>query len=919
MRREGDGTEACSAAPAERAGEVTGKLLAPRGRAQIRAGSGGKDRFGDAKRILLGADAQGNHLLAGLTAFLARARKAMPVALAALFGAALFFIHKDLKAVHYHEVAKAMGDIPSSALARAAAFAFLSYAALTGYDALGCRFARIRIPYPKIALTSFLSYVFSNSVGFGAVTGGLIRYRVYSLYGAGALETAAIAAFCAATFWIGLMALGGTLLIAEPLPWRLPVLGLGLRPVGMAMLALFLAYLVLCFALRGRRLRILGWEGTLPGPRLAAGQVLVSVADWAAVAAAFHALLPPALGIGLPQAMAIYIAAQIVSLLSHVPGGIGVFEAAVLLLIPHEGMRGPLFGSLLAFRAVYYLGPLALGGAAFAAFEAWQGRAWLGRRLAWAREFAAPMAPGVSAVMVFFAGVVLLLSGSTRGLRHRLDWLDRLFPLAVIETSHFLASLCGIALLLLARGLQLRLDSAYHMALWALGAGAAFSLAKGIDFEEATALAAIALILVPGRPYFNRRASFREQNLPPGWIAGIAVALMAGLWLGFFSFKHVEYQHELWWTFALHGNASRFLRAEVGVACFLVFYGIWIATRPARPSASLSAPGPEALDRAQGIARAHTATYGHLALLGDKTLLFSANAKAFIMFASAGRSCIAMGDPVGPEEEMPELIWAFKALCDRYASQMAFYQVTQAHLPVYIDAGLSFLKLGEEAVVPLEGFSLEGKSFKGLRANYNRGIKEGTEFAVLEPDEVAEALPRLRAISDAWLAEKGAREKGFSLGYFDEAYLRRCAVAVARSEGRIAAFANLWRCDGRQELSVDLMRYAGDAPKGIMDFLFASILGYGRDRGYGRFNMGMAPLSGLENRELAPLWAKAASFLYEHGERFYNFQGLRQYKEKFGPVWEPRYLAAPGGIALPRVLANLTALISGGLKGAIGK
>jgi phosphatidylglycerol lysyltransferase len=856
---------------------------------------------------------------ARLDRFRALVRRWLPLALAVLFAAALYFIHRDLREVHYKDVTRAVAAIPAAALLRALLFTALSYAALTGYDALGCRFAGVRIAYPKIALTSFLSYAFSNTVGFGAVSGGLVRYRIYSLFGVGAMESAAIGAFSAITFWAGLFSLGGVVMILEPMPWHGHVAGLGLRPLGFAFEAVFLAYLGFALGLRGRPLRIGGWERALPGPGLVGAQGLVSAADWMAAAAAFHALLPPALHVGLPRATAIFMAAQILSLLSNVPGGVGVFEALILLFIPHEGMRGALFGSLLAFRAVYYLAPLALGAGAFAGLEAWNGRAWLGKRLAWARDFAAPLAPGVSSIMVFLAGVVLLLSGSTRGLPHRLLWLDRVFPLAVMETSHFLASLCGIALLLLARGLQLRLDSAYHLAKWALGAGALLSMAKGMDFEEACVLLAIGLILIPGRPYFNRRASIREQNLPPIWIASIALALVAALWLGFFSYKHVEYDHELWWKFALEGNASRFLRAEAGVAGFLVLYGVWMATRAARPAAAVSAPGPAALDKAQSIARAHGSAYGHLALVGDKSLLFSANAKAFIMFSAAGRSFVAMGDPVGPEEEVPELIWAFKALCDRFASRMVFYQATQAHLPAYIDAGLSFLKLGEEAVLPLAGFSLEGNAFKGLRANYNRGVREGVGFAVLPPEEVSAVLPRLREISDSWLGEKGTREKGFSLGYFDEAYLRRCAVAVARVGGRIEAFANLWRCDSRQEVSLDLMRYGQGAPKGIMDFLFASVLAYGRDEGYARFNLGMAPLSGLENRELAPFWAKAASFLYEHGERFYNFRGLRQYKEKFAPVWEPRYLAAPGGIALPRVLANVTSLISGGLRGAVGK
>src|SRR6185369_6231191 len=156
---------------------------------------------------------------------------------------------RDLHSVRYHDVVAALRAIPVSSVVRAALFTALSYAALTGYDALGCRFAGVSIPYPKIALSSFLAYVFSNNIGFGAVTGGLIRYRIYSLFGVSAVETAAIAGFAAVTFWTGLFAIGGMVLILEPLPWQIPVLGLGLRPLGFAMEAVFLAYVGLAIGL----------------------------------------------------------------------------------------------------------------------------------------------------------------------------------------------------------------------------------------------------------------------------------------------------------------------------------------------------------------------------------------------------------------------------------------------------------------------------------------------------------------------------------------------------------------------------------------------------------------------------------------------------------------------------------------------
>ncbi|MEO7423807.1 MAG: phosphatidylglycerol lysyltransferase domain-containing protein, partial [Fibrobacteria bacterium] len=288
-------------------------------------------------------------------------------------------------------------------------------------------------------------------------------------------------------------------------------------------------------------------------------------------------------------------------------------------------------------------------------------------------------------------------------------------------------------------------------------------------------------------------------------------------------------------------------------------------------------------------------------------------------YRGEGRSLISMGDPVGPEADIRDLVWEYKSLADRCFAAPVFYQVSGDHLPLYIDIGLSFQKLGEDALIPLENFSLENKEFKGMRGAIRKLEKEGVEFRMLARGEAMAAMAEIQAVSESWLNAKNAKEKGFSLGFFDPEYLLRCPIAVARLDGRIVAFSNLWVNSVKDEFSCDLMRYSAGAPKGSMDFLFAGILAYGKAEGYRKFNLGMAPLSGIDNRPLAPLWSKAGDFLFRHGEHFYNFQGLRQYKEKFHPVWEPRYLASPGGLALPRVLANLATLISGGLKGIISK
>ena len=248
-----------------------------------------------------------------------------------------------------------------------------------------------------------------------------------------------------------------------------------------------------------------------------------------------------------------------------------------------------------------------------------------------------------------------------------------------------------------------------------------------------------------------------------------------------------------------------------------------------------------------------------------------------------------------------------------------FYEVGTENLPLYIDLGLTLLKLGEAAVVPLANLQPRGRQSQ-RSAPHDQGSNAARRDVLRRSSIRARPLfPELKRVSDEWLAEKHTREKGFSLGRFDEAYLRRFPMGVVRREGTVVAFANLLCSGDGSEVSVDLMRYTPAAPASVMEYLFIELLQWGRDQGFRRFNLGMAPLSGLQNRALAPIWNRAGALLYRHGEHFYNFRGLRQYKDKFDPEWEPRYLASPGGLALPRILGSTAALISGGLKGVIAR
>ncbi|CDI01429.1 conserved membrane hypothetical protein [Candidatus Competibacter denitrificans Run_A_D11] len=847
------------------------------------------------------------------------ARVAGPAIGLGLFAMALWALHQALADYRYQDVTAYLGRLPLLNLATALAATALSYLVTTGYDWLALRYIRRPLPWRQFGFAALLSYAFSNSVGLSVLTSSSLRYRLYSSWGLTTVEIAKIVMFTTLTLWLGILTIGGAILALNPLDLAtIPYLVLDSRWLGTLLLTPPVLY-VLLGVLRRRPIPLDPWALPMVRPRLALPQIMVGALDWVMASVVLYALLPPGVDAGFGRILGIFLVAQLVGLLSHVPGGLGVFESLILLLLRDQVPSADLFGALLAYRSIYYLLPLGLAAITLGAYELRHQR----ERVLWLPRMVGPwvpvLLPHVVAFLALISGAVLLVSAATPAVQARLDWLEDLLPLSVLEVSHFASSLIGMSLLLLARGLQRRLDAAWLLAVILLATGIVASLLKGGDYEEAVILAFLLAGLLPSRRQFYRRASLFGERFTAGWLATIALVLISSIWLGVFSYKHLEYSHSLWWAFSFsgEGEAPRFLRAMVGALGVALFFGVAKLLRPAVFEPTL--PTPDELAQARTMVAAFPHSYAHLALLGDKALLFAPGHDAFLMYGVAGRTWVAMGDPVAfREEDRRELAWEFRTLCERHDGWPVFYQVRPDNLGLYVELGLTLLKFGEEARVRLADFSLDGKARKTMRNNVNRLEREGYRFEVIEPAAVPALLPQLRQLSDAWLSAKNSREKGFSLGFFNEDYVCSGAVAVVWHAAQAVAFANLWQAGGC-ELSVDLMRYPPDSPNGLMDYLFIQTMLWGRAQGYEWFNLGMAPLAGLQNRSFAPLWNRFGALVFGGGETFYNFRGLHQYKDKFSPEWEARYLAAPGGLILPRVLSDLTALIAGGFRGVIGK
>ena len=500
-------------------------------------------------------------------------RERLRAALPALIGLGLFLValavlRRELNAVSWRTIAADVRATSARSLSLAILLTGLNYAVLTAYDFIGFASIGKKLSRWRIALTSLLAYAVANNVGFAMLSGASVRYRFYSRWGVKPDELSRLVISISITFWLGLLALGGLSLAVDPLPGVRDIAGKWFTgPAGWILVAISLGYVAATFARRAP-LRIGRFEIPMPTPALAILQLVVSSIDWILAAGVLYVLLPPSSATFL-IVLGAFFAAQLLGLASHVPGGVGVFETLIILLLEPFTPSGNILPALVVYRAVYYLLRLSRSSPS-SRTKCYERRHQTNAQTAFLGQLSEQLSPRLLAAFTFLGGLVLLFSGATPAAEGRLNELGRIVPLGVIETSHFIGSLVGAALLLLSQGLARRLDVAYFLTVFAVAVGIAVSLLRAAGFEEAALLTLLLLVLVRARPAFGRKAALLETRFSGAWTAAVAAAIASSLWLGFAFNTSVSDCV----AFALHGEASRFLRGSVGAAS-LVLLSRW--------------------------------------------------------------------------------------------------------------------------------------------------------------------------------------------------------------------------------------------------------------------------------------------------------------------------------------------------------
>lgn len=459
----------------------------------------------------------------------------------------------DIYALH-----DAMLSVPAQSLLGAFVATVVGFVILLGYEWSASRYAGVKLPAPTLVLGGFSAFAIGNAIGLSMLSGGSVRYRLYARHGLGAGEVARMTVFASLSLGCALPPLAALATLSD-LRAASSALGLAQGLLAGIASAVLVASALLVIGLYRRRLaeqpqanNLLVQLGRrtlrLPDARLTALQLLITALDVAAAATVLYLLLPEAPPFG--AFVLVYLLALAAGVLSHVPGGVGVFEAILLAAFANQLGAAPLAAALLLYRLIYVVVPLLLACVLLLANEA--------RRLLFAQQAmkaASGLAAPILSILVFLSGVVLLFSGATPEIDTRLEHMGFLVPHRLIDASHFGASLIGVLCLLLAQGLRRRLSAAWMLTIVLLLVGALLSLLKGFDWEEASLLTFTATLLAVFRRSFYRPSRLMELPFSPVFLVASACVVGASVWLLLFAYQDVPYSHQLWWQFTLDADA----------------------------------------------------------------------------------------------------------------------------------------------------------------------------------------------------------------------------------------------------------------------------------------------------------------------------------------------------------------------------
>ena len=608
---------------------------------------------------------------------------------------AVYVVQKEFRHLKIADISKALDAIPRMALVISFVWTVLSYGVLTFYDRLGTIYAGNKVRYARVAFASFCAYALSHNLGFAAVSGAAVRYRLYAHWGLTPLQIGKVVAFCSLTFALGAFVLGGVILFTEP--QAVPFFGNTLPIVALYGVGLLLWLVVIAYVLLSKFLgtiRVFGHLIELPNWKMAVIQVMLATVDVAVTAAIMHALLPPAAGLNYLRFLGVYLASYTAGLAANVPGGLGVFDTAMLVGLSPYLEPPQIIGAIVVFRLYYYIIPLFLAGGLFTGNEILlRGRGFLAGAAKFTGATALTRASEPDLAVTAATGAVaicgaLLLSIGVIEAKPDFSWIDPDFAEVAETAGSFIPSLIGAALIVLAIKMAQRVSLAWGMTIGLLLISAAYTVSQGERFWVPAALVSAALLIVPFRSAFYRKARLFSGPMRPSTALPLLALGVCVLALAAFE-PHVRWlENDSWWQVILSPDVPNSLRASVA---FTVIIGMVAIGRLLRPGRVQSLPWT-------ADTRLRYAALGAMPPVEADGLVWGESSRAAIAFRRLGDVLLALGDPVGAPSDQSSAIWRLRDLAAQDGLEPAVWGAGPRMLKIYADLGLSALKLGPDGL-----------------------------------------------------------------------------------------------------------------------------------------------------------------------------------------------------------------------------
>lgn len=524
----------------------------------------------------------------------------------------------------------------------------------------------------------------------------------------------------------------------------------------------------------------------------------------------------------------------------------------------------------------------------------------------------------VVSFFVLLSGFINIVSAIRPALAERVAILSQILPIGISFHSRTIAVLLGFSLIVLSTNITKRKERAWLLVVCALFASAIIHLIKGLDYEEATYSAVVGIIIIFLKPIFfaaSDRPSAKRAlkilffSLGFNFIYGLSgLYILEKRFLGNSDFVIILKQ--FWKIFFIGQNTDiiphirydQYLISSVFfVGIVTIAYSLLLFVRPVFIESNLN-------EMEQGEASNIVRKYGStllapIAILEDKKLFFNESRDVFISYVVKGRFALALGPPIGNQRKFQKTINSFGQYCKGNGWEDVYYQIRKEEL--FLFKNKSHLKIGEEAIVDVRRFSIDTSNAKSLRNSASKLERMGYSYEVLQPPFSKNFLRILKSISDEWLAKTKGQEKRFSLGWFHDNYINKYPILVIKkANDDIVSFTNILNGYSKNEISIDMMRRGNEAPNGINDFMFVSLINWARKNNISYFNLGLSALAGIKKKNNS-VSEKFLGYLFKHLNKFYNFKGLHTYKEKFDPQWISKFLVYSSGTDLFGIFAAL--------------